>query len=419
MMGFVPPSDFTAIVVNDNDVQMSWSEITDALSYKVYRDDVEIATLSTNSYTDTSLPDGFYRYSVSAVYTETESYKTKPVEVLVGDCAIEFNLYDSYGDGWNGAFLTVSFDNGDPSVDYTVENSNSSAQYTCVISGGVMVTLIWTSGSYDSECSFDVRYKGGDVIYASNGTPSAGVIMSFDSCPTEYSINIEDGIEDGTITVEETAPEGSEVTVIATPDGGYGISSLYYYTTDPDEKNDIDIETMTFIMPAADVTIGATFAPITYTITAVIDPAEGGTANGEGLYDYGDVVTVSVELNDNYVFESWTENEEVVSTDLEYSFTVTSDRNLVAKVNFYDDINEVNGITASIYPNPIDDKLSVICNEDMISISLFTITGNVLFTESDIVENSFVADVSDLAPGTYILRIETNQGIVHRKIAKR
>jgi hypothetical protein len=65
-------------------------------------------------------------------------------------------------------------------------------------------------------------------------------------------------------------------------------------------------------------------------ITVSVSPAQAGTVSGGGEYIFGDVCTVSVTPNDGYFFTGWTENGAVVSNDLEYSFSATSDRDLVA-----------------------------------------------------------------------------------------
>ena len=98
---------------------------------------------------------------------------------LKNSCNIIFNLTDSYGDGWNGARLTVSFNDGTPSVTYTM-NSGSTQTETMEVNNGVGITLSWSSGSWDTECSFTVKYEDGTVIYQS-GNLNSGVLYQFDS----------------------------------------------------------------------------------------------------------------------------------------------------------------------------------------------------------------------------------------------
>ena len=85
--------------------------------------------------------------------------------VLKNACNVVFDLKDSYGDGWNGASLRVSFSDGTPQQTLTIASGNSSASYTFEIGNGVTVSLSWTSGSWDGECSFIIHYEDGGEIY--------------------------------------------------------------------------------------------------------------------------------------------------------------------------------------------------------------------------------------------------------------
>ena len=67
-----------------------------------------------------------------------------------------------------------------------------------------------------------------------------------------------------------------------------------------------------------------------YIVTATADPTEGGTVTGGGACLNGSTCTVTATPAQGYHFFYWTENEETVSFDASYSFTVESNRNLVA-----------------------------------------------------------------------------------------
>lgn len=67
-----------------------------------------------------------------------------------------------------------------------------------------------------------------------------------------------------------------------------------------------------------------------YSIEATPNPAEGGTVTGQGNYNSDATCTLTATASEGYVFANWTENGTVVSTDASYSFTVTSDKTLVA-----------------------------------------------------------------------------------------
>ena len=76
---------------------------------------------------------------------------------------------------------------------------------------------------------------------------------------------------------------------------------------------------------------------VSYVITATANPTDGGTITGVGPYEENTTVTLNAIASDGYSFANWTENDVVVSTDAEYSFTATADRTLVANftINTY------------------------------------------------------------------------------------
>ena len=71
-------------------------------------------------------------------------------------------------------------------------------------------------------------------------------------------------------------------------------------------------------------------AVVNHTITVSANPAEAGTVTGGGEFEETDEITVKAVANEGYEFVNWTEGETVVSTNAEYTFTVTADVALVA-----------------------------------------------------------------------------------------
>ena len=86
---------------------------------------------------------------------------------------------------------------------------------------------------------------------------------------------------------------------------------------------------------------------IQYNITTTANPTNGGTTSGGGIFTLNQSCSVHATPNTGYYFVNWTENSNIVSTDTNYTFTVTSNRNLTA--NFTQIIIQYNIITS---PNP-------------------------------------------------------------------
>lgn len=175
--------------------------------------------------------------------------------ILKNSCNVIFDLSDSYGDGWNGASLTVDFSDGTPSQNLTVQGGSSSANYTFELGNGVHVTLTWHSGSWDSECSFVVSYEGGDIIYESS-TLSSGVLYEFD-------VNCAGGDPIGNFDpVENLQANATNTSVTLTWDAPAG--AIFYVIS----RNGIEIDNTTdnsyTDMPEAN-------GSYTYCVTAVYD----------------------------------------------------------------------------------------------------------------------------------------------------
>ena len=129
-------------------------------------------------------------------------------------CNVIFEMADSWGDGWNGASLTVSFSDGTPSANLSC---NSSSQTEIIeIGNGTHVTLTWRRGDYDHECSFIVKYETGEVIFQVSH-PNPGVLHEFDcNCASGQATNTYGPVENltaeveiGSITLSWDAPEGA------------------------------------------------------------------------------------------------------------------------------------------------------------------------------------------------------------------
>jgi len=68
----------------------------------------------------------------------------------------------------------------------------------------------------------------------------------------------------------------------------------------------------------------------TKTILANVNIEGAGTVVGTGLYDYGQPCTLKAQANNTYAFLNWTCGGSVVSTNMEYSFTVMGNQTYTA-----------------------------------------------------------------------------------------
>lgn len=164
------------------------------------------------------------------------------------------------------------------------------------------------------------------------GDVSIGATFKASETPAEtYSVSISAG-ENGSVTANPNTEvaAGTSVAVKAEPAENYEVESVSYsYTLDG--TSETKTITMTdnagsFEMPAADVTIRASFVPAaqSYTVSASASPAEGGsvTASPETAAEGADV-TIKASANANYMIgtasASYTSEEGGGTVDLTLS----------------------------------------------------------------------------------------------------
>src|SRR5690606_278019 len=59
-------------------------------------------------------------------------------------------------------------------------------------------------------------------------------------------------------------------------------------------------------------------------------PTNGGTTTGEGTYNYNQNVNFSAIANTGYTFMNWTENDNIISTQPNFTIAVNADHQFVA-----------------------------------------------------------------------------------------
>lgn len=107
---------------------------------------------------------------------------------------------------------------------------------------------------------------------------------------------------------------------------GYNFSGWYTAKDTGGERVTINTEFK------GDTTLYARWAKMgDYLISVKCSPAKGGDVTGDGWYDKGESVTLSAYPARGYLFDCWEDEDgEMVSTRLDYAFTVTEDLALTA-----------------------------------------------------------------------------------------
>ena len=131
----------------------------------------------------------------------------------------------------------------------------------------------------------------------------------------------------GTVAGTGTYTHGQNCTLTATASTGYT------FTNWTENGNVVSTNASYSFAVDGDRSLVAHFSVNSYTITATVDPSNGGTVSGSGTYTYGQSCTLTVVPSIGYTFINWTENGTQVSSQATYTFTVTGNRNLVAHLS--------------------------------------------------------------------------------------
>ena len=234
-------TDFEVVENEDmTSVSISWTNPANNLNGEpltsctvmVYRDRELIYTTESNKgqrmeFVDENLQAGLYQYSIIAENEYGFSKRTY-AQILVGDkCDIIFELTDEGGDGWKGACISVTDENGQRIAAVTMEEGSEKTVVMPLLKGNI--NFIWNHGWYhtspqydtDDECSFVIKNTNNEVLYTSD-EHSDGIFLTYNNdCentavaevsasnvhlypnPTNGMVNIE-GNGDMTISVMNT-----------------------------------------------------------------------------------------------------------------------------------------------------------------------------------------------------------------------
>ena len=159
-------SDYEFVTVNQ--AQGSFSTIGAGLmGYADFN-----VTLDAAAPADFTIPFALDLVDFNGKHTElTFNYKNA--------CNVIFSLHDSNGNGWQGNYLIVSYSGGLPTEQMTIDDG-SAATYTRSVPSDSRIMLRWHNEQGASQCSFEVTYEDGTVIYENEGGFSGNKVFDID-----------------------------------------------------------------------------------------------------------------------------------------------------------------------------------------------------------------------------------------------
>ena len=121
-------------------------------------------------------PGAAYNESVTECLTDADGDGYAPTP----DSCFDLDITDSFGDGWDGAFLSV-YENGSWISDHTTSGANTVDQ-VCMSAASWIFELSYTSGSWESEHSYTVTGATSGTVYFSDGpSPTTGTVLTVSS----------------------------------------------------------------------------------------------------------------------------------------------------------------------------------------------------------------------------------------------
>ena len=256
--------------------------------------------------------------------------------MLVLDCTTSLgNQFSTLKVGANRFVETlVNANNGGGGLTrFTISVSANPTEGGTVSGGGTFNSgaLRTVTATANNGYSF-TNWTENDIVVSTNANytftlnTNRTLVANFTAtAPNQYNINVSANPTDGgTVSGGGAFDSGTSHTVTAIANNGYTFTN---WTENGDVVSTNESYTFTV---TGNRTLVAQFQAQSYTINVSANPSSGGMVGGGGIYNYGQTCTVTATANSNYTFTNWTENGNQVSTNANYSFTVTGNCSLMA-----------------------------------------------------------------------------------------
>ena len=196
------PENLTYTIDENNykNITLNWNapENADNVTYEIYTGYTEIEPIyqgiKETSFTIEDLEAGYYKFVVKANWNgECLSNPSNAVEPVIYPCATEdmceitFKMLDGYGDGWNGAFISIIPENSDFSYSVGLKKEGLDPVVKTISVCSDNYTFFWNYGEFDGEISFSIIFDGAEIYKVDTGT----IDFMFKSDFLEYKINCE------------------------------------------------------------------------------------------------------------------------------------------------------------------------------------------------------------------------------------
>ncbi len=364
---------------------------------------------------DILLFDKEFNSLVASVRYANECYDTKSYSFRSNDYGIFMNWIQAYGLGTTYVsaaqhfnFDTRSLQNKTFSV--TVRSDNSDMGY--VVGGGLFNPNDNAILKATPVPGYRLKewQKAGVAVSTSNPyifpvTEEAEYVAVFEE-GTSYIITATAG-PNGTITPsgDVTVPEGNDKIFTITADPGYVIKSIL--VDGVNVPGSVLSGTYTFTNVQANHTIEAEFVAGVYTIVA--SAGIGGTISPVGTItvNSGESKTFTITPSPLYQIDRVMVDGTSVGAVSTYTFDNVITNHVIQAMFIIDGVDEARLAKLQVYPNPTTGRITIDNEKSKINtIQVYDVIGRLLIERTNVGETKATLDLSSLAKGSYILKVD-------------
>ena len=425
-----PPTNLEAEVDGLN-VELSWQATTTGAVYNIYRGNECIASnVNATSYIDENLQHGSYLYKVTSVYEGVESAKSEGAEAVI--MVMTVSAYANPGFIVEGESTTISAIatgvSGDVTYSWTPAESlaNPNASITTATPATTTTyTVVATCGSQTATTELTVKV----LVHPENVTAVADgnvVTLEWDMVDLAeyYSIWRDDVLlesyAEGPTYIDDEAPYGDHCYAVQSIN-----SALVSFLSDEACVEIEGCESAKNLKAEFYEYAGEYGAVVQWDrIQSSLNLTEYRVYRSTDNETYKQIQTlVNVPSLNHYEFsdmmcEDGTYYYKVTAyyadNDCESDFAIAEGSNDDFVVVEVVSVNENIESQIRIYPNPAKDNIKVGA-EQISSLTLVNMVGQVVLKQ-EVDSDEVTLDVSELQSGMYILQINTNSGLISRRI---
>jgi len=139
-------------------------------------------------------------------------------------CDYTLEMYDSFGDGWNGAMLEIEI--GGTTTTYTVTNADNGGSSNIVTFTGIqneLISITYSPGTFENEVTYIIFDADGNEVFSDGPFPATGLVFNEAACPTCPAVDettvTYTGTTDGAVVMWEASESAVSYTVEYGPFG--------------------------------------------------------------------------------------------------------------------------------------------------------------------------------------------------------